>query len=406
MAKSYSTVAVIGGGASGILAALTAAQEPARHVLLLEKQQRIGRKLLATGNGRCNLSNWNATPDAYFGSDAAFAAPALQAFSPMDTHRYFSRLGLLTVTEEGGRIYPLSDSSNSVLDVLRFALERAGVDLRCSSSVDGIRRSGSGFQLDVNSEPLNADAVVLACGGAAGAKLGGSTDGYRLAAQLGHRRTALRPSLTRIRTAPEYPRSLKGIRVQAKLCLTQKGEMLATSEGEVQFTETGISGPAGFELSREAACGGNGLLLHLRLLPYEEAGVRTLVDEKINAYPELYASELFTGMLHNRLGRMVVKAAGIPGELPLGVLSETQIAAAVSCCCDFRLPVLGVDGFDAAQVTAGGLETGSFSPETLESRLVSGFFACGEVLDIDGPCGGYNLQWAWASGVLAGRLGA
>ena len=406
MSLSYPTVAVIGGGASGIAAALTAAQVPGRRILLLERQQRIGRKLLATGNGRCNLSNWNAVPGAYFGSDAAFAAPALEAFPPLEIHRFFSHLGLLTVTEEGGRIYPLSDSSNSVLDVLRFALDRAGVDVRCSFPVENIRRSDAGFSLESSSETLRADAVVLACGGAAGAKLGGSTDGYRLAAQIGHRRTALHPSLTRIRTAPEYPRALKGIRVQANLCLKRQGEPLASSEGEVQFTETGVSGPAGFDLSRAAAFGGDGLTLHLRLLPYEEAGVRDLVRAKIAAYPTLEASELFTGMLHNRLGRIVVKAAGIPASLPLASLSEDQIGAAVSRCCDFCLPVLGVDGFDAAQVTAGGLQTGDFSPETMESRLVPGFFACGEVLDIDGPCGGYNLQWAWASGMLAGRLGS
>ncbi len=148
------------------------------------------------------------------------------------------------------------------------------------------------------------------------------------------------------------------------------------------------------------------MILHLCLLPYDNAGVRDLLLAKIAAFPSLEASELFTGMLHNRLGRIVVKAAGIPASLPLASLSEAQIAAAVSRCCDFCLPVLGVDGFDAAQVTAGGLQTGEFSPETLESRLVPGFFACGEVLDIDGPCGGYNLQWAWASGMLAGRLGS
>ena len=406
MSLPYPTVAVIGGGASGILAALTAAEVPGRRVLLLEKQQRIGRKLLATGNGRCNLSNWNALPSAYFGTDAAFAVPALEAFSPLDVHRFFSHLGLLTVTEENGRIYPLSDSSNSVLDVLRFALDRAGVEQRCSFPVENIRRSGSGFLLSGGSETLTADAVILACGGAAGAKLGGCTDGYRLAAQLGHGRTALRPSLTRIRTSPEFPRSLKGIRVQAKLRLSRQDETLASVEGEVQFTETGVSGPAGFDLSRAASFGGDGLTLHLRLLPYDEPAVRSLLDAKIAAFPTLEASELFTGMLHNRLGRIVVKAAGIPAALPLSSLSEDQIAVAVSRCCDFCLPVLGVDGFDAAQVTAGGLQTDAFSPETLESRLVPGFFACGEVLDIDGPCGGYNLQWAWASGLLAGRLGS
>ena len=146
MSIPFPVVAVIGGGASGIAAALAAAQVPGRRVLLLERQQRIGRKLLATGNGRCNLSNWNALPGAYFGTDASFAAPALKAFPPMEVHRFFSGLGLLTVTEDSGRIYPLSDSSNSVLDVLRFALERAGVELRCSFPVGGIRRSGSGFQ--------------------------------------------------------------------------------------------------------------------------------------------------------------------------------------------------------------------------------------------------------------------
>ncbi len=406
MTMFYSTVAVIGGGASGMMAALTAAQVPGRHVLLLERQQRIGRKLLATGNGRCNLSNWNALPGAYFGTDAAFAAPALEAFPPMEVHRFFSHLGLLTVTEEGGRIYPLSDSSNSVLDILRFALDRAGVDVRCSFPVESIRRSGSAFLLTGGPEALTADAVILACGGAAGAKLGGTSDGYRLGKELGHHRTALYPSLTRIRTSPDYPRALKGIRVQAKLRLTRQAETLAAAEGEVQFTETGVSGPAGFDLSRAAALGGEGLALHLKLLPYDEAGVRDLVLAKIAAYPDLEASELFTGMLHNRLGRVVVKAAGIPASLPLASLSETQIDAAVSRCCDFCLPVLGVDGFDAAQVTAGGLQTGDFSPDTLESRLVPGFFACGEVLDIDGPCGGYNLQWAWASGMLAGRLGS
>ena len=156
MSIPFPVVAVIGGGASGIAAALAAAQVPGRRVLLLERQQRIGRKLLATGNGRCNLSNWNALPGAYFGTDASFAAPALKAFPPMEVHRFFSGLGLLTVTEDSGRIYPLSDSSNSVLDVLRFALERAGVELRCSFPVEGIRRSGSGFLLTGGPENLTA----------------------------------------------------------------------------------------------------------------------------------------------------------------------------------------------------------------------------------------------------------
>ena len=399
------TIAVIGGGASGMMAALTVARDPRNRVILLERQQRVGRKLLATGNGRCNLTNINALPDAYLGQDTSFAAPALNAFTPQDTLRFFSSLGLLTVTEESGRVYPLSDSANSVLDVLRFALEQAGVLIRCSFPVDSLTRTAEGFRITSGEETLTADRVILACGGAAGSKLGGVMDGYKLLKALGHRRTPLYPSLTRIVTATDYPRSLKGVRVQASLRLTRGDLLLARADGEVQFTEKGVSGPAGFDISRAAAVGGDGLTLHLQLLPFSKEEILTLLQDRAGQFPFLEASDLFTGMLPNRLGRVVVKAAGIPANAQLASLSSDYLYAAAETCADFRLPVLGVEGFEAAQVTAGGVATRDFDPDTLESRLVPGLFVCGEVLDIDGPCGGYNLQWAWASGALAGRLG-
>ena len=405
MSQRYSSVAVVGGGASGMIAALTAAEVPGRHVLLLERQQRIGRKLLATGNGRCNLTNRDACPDDYFGTDPSFAFYALSRFRSVDTQRFFAHLGLLTTTEPDGRIYPLSDSSNSVLDVLRFGLDRAGVEQRCSFPVEEIQAEKGSYTLRSGTEKLHADAVILACGGAAGAKLGGVTDGYRLGKALGHRRSSLYPSLTRILTDPEYPRSLKGIRVQTALKLTRHGQVLAQSSGEVQFTETGISGPAGFDLSRAVSFGGEGQMLHLQLLPFDVDAVFRLVQARQKQFPDLETSELFTGMLHNRLGRVVVKAAGLSAAAPLSSLSETELRQAADQCTDFCLPVRGVDGFDSAQVTAGGLLTEGFDPKTLQSRIHPGLFACGEVLDIDGPCGGYNLQWAWASGRLAGRLG-
>ena len=406
MHPHYSVIAVVGGGASGMIAALTASDVPGRHVLLLERQQRLGRKLLATGNGRCNLSNRDAGPADYFGTDPSFAAYALSHFRSVDTQRFFAHLGLLTTTEPDGRIYPLSDSSNSVLDVLRFGLDRAGVEQRCSFPVEEIRPDRAGYTLRSGTEKLHANAVILACGGAAGAKLGGVTDGYRLGKALGHRRSSLYPSLTRILTDPEYPRALKGIRVQASLHLTRHGSSLARSTGEVQFTETGISGPAGFDLSRAVSFGGDDQLLHLQLLPFDEDAVFRLLQARQKQFPDLEASELFTGMLHNRLGRIVVKAAGISASVPLSSLSEEELRRAAGRCTDLCLQVRGVDGFDVAQVTAGGLLTEGFDPKTMQSRIHPGLFACGEVLDIDGPCGGFNLQWAWASGRLAGRLGA
>ncbi len=399
------TVAVIGGGASGMMAALTAAEDRGNRVVLLERQQRLGRKLLATGNGRCNLTNTGASPEHYHGRDASFPLPALEAFPPGETLCFFRSLGLLTAEEYGGRVYPLSNSANSVLDVLRLALDAAGVEQRCGESVRALRRKGKGFSLVTDGGGLDADRVIVACGGCAGATLGGVKDGYELLRSLGHARTALHPALVQLTTAPEYPRALKGVRVQCSLRLARGGDVLAESRGELQFTEKGVSGPAVFDLSRAAATEGGPLTLHAALLPLSEDELLALLRERRAAQGALAASELLTGMLHNRLGRMLVKYAGLTAATPLSELTEKDLRRVAAACRDFALPVTGTEGFDHAQVTAGGAQTAQFDPRTLESRLVPGLFACGEVLDVDGDCGGYNLQWAWASGRLAGRLG-
>ncbi|MDO4990158.1 MAG: aminoacetone oxidase family FAD-binding enzyme [Eubacteriales bacterium] len=401
------TVIILGAGASGMVAALTATEDKNRRVLLLERQQRAGRKLLATGNGRCNLTNTGASPARYHGAEADFVRPALEAFPPEAALAFFRELGLVTVTETGGRVYPLSDSANSVVDVLRFALDAAGVELRAACPARAVRREkGGGFSVVTDAETLRADRLIVACGGAAGAKLGGVGDGYELLAMLGHRRTALYPSLAPILTEPEYPRALKGVRADCRLRLLGGGETLAETAGELQFTETGVSGPAAFELSRAASVGGKGLTLSadfFRELPSD--AVPALLRARRSRFPALNASEALTGMLHNRLGRMLVKYAGLDMNAPLSSLSDAELDRLAQSCRDFRLAVRGVAGFDAAQVTAGGVRTSGFNPETLESWYVPGLFACGEVLDVDGDCGGFNLQWAWASGRLAGRLG-
>jgi predicted Rossmann fold flavoprotein len=398
------TVIVIGGGASGLMAALTAAKNRDTRVLLLERQQRLGRKLLATGNGRCNLTNTGAAPENYHGADADFVRPALGRFTPSDTLAFFASLGLLTVEERGGRVYPLSDSANSVLDVLRFALDGAGVEVHTACRVVSVRREGGGFALVCENERFFSDVLIVACGGAAGGKLGGVTDGYEILGSLGHSRTKLYPALTPLLTAPEYPRALKGIRADAAVTLRRGGEILARSAGEVQFTERGVSGPAVFDVSRAASvCGGEIALDFFR--GRSDGELLAMLRERRGDHPELEAGELLCGMLHNRLGRMCVKYAGLSGSSALSSLSDGDLERVLHACRDFRLEVQGTAGFDAAQVTAGGVSTGGFDPQTLQSRLVPGLFACGEVLDVDGDCGGYNLQWAWASGALAGRLG-
>ena len=400
------TIIIIGAGASGMMAALTAAEMPGRRVILLERQQRAGRKLLATGNGRCNLTNTGAALDNYHGENRDFASPALEAFPPQAVLDFFHSLGLVTVEEYGGRVYPLSDSANSVLDVLRFHLEARGVELKVAQPAREILRDKQGFTVVTDSERLHADRLIIACGGAAGAKLGGVSDGYELLKALGHKRTPLYPSLVQLVTAPEYPRALKGVRADCSLRLYAGENLLAESRGEIQFIETGVSGPAVFDLSRAAATGGKGLTLSADFLRgYDEAALLDFLKQRRAALPALPTGDMLTGMVHNRLGKMLVKYAGLNAGIPLCELDDQALETLAKSCKDFRLPVQGTEGFDKAQVTAGGVKTSGFNPETLESWFVPGLFACGEVLDIDGDCGGYNLQWAWASGRLAGRLG-
>lgn len=395
-------VCVIGGGAAGMLAALTAA-ENGHHVLLLERQSRVGRKLLATGNGRCNLSNYHVSPAHYHGG-AGFCDFALSQFDVGETLQYFASLGLLTVSEASGRIYPMSNMAGSVLDVLRYALERPEIDLQTGQTVTAVRKTPKGFSVKTETDTFSARCLILAAGGAAGSKVGGGMDGYRLAKSLGHHRTALYPSLVQLKTDPTYPRALKGVKAQCGISICRGSQVLARNSGEVLFTEYGVSGPAIFDLSRSVSAGGSDLTCLLNFFPdWEEAEVFHWLSQRQAAMAAHEASTLLTGSCHTRLGQMICKSAGFTNQRAAG-LTRDDLRRIARQATHFALPITGTCGFDQAQVTAGGLDTSEFDPRTLQSRLVPGLYACGELLDIDGDCGGYNLQWAWSSGRLAGKL--
>ena len=395
-------VCVIGGGAAGMLAALTAAENGHR-VLLLERQSRVGRKLLATGNGRCNLSNYHVSPAHYHGG-AGFCDFALSQFDVGETLQYFASLGLLTVSEASGRIYPMSNMAGSVLDVLRYALERPEIDLQTGQTVTAVRKMPEGFSVKTETDTFSARCLILAAGGAAGSKVGGGMDGYRLAKSLGHHRTALYPSLVQLKTDPTYPRALKGVKAQCGISICRGSQVLARNSGEVLFTEYGVSGPVIFDLSRSVSAGGSDLTCLLNFFPdWEEAEVLHWLSQRQAAMATHEASTLLTGSCHTRLGQMICKSAGFTNQRAAG-LTRDDLRRIAGQATHFALPITGTCGFDQAQVTAGGLDTSEFDPRTLQSRLVPGLYACGELLDIDGDCGGYNLQWAWSSGRLAGKL--
>lgn len=402
------TIAIIGGGASGMAAALAARETLDNRVILLERQNRVGRKLLATGNGRCNLSNTNAGPENYHGSDPDFIGPAMVRFPVDETLAWFRELGLMTRREDSGRVYPLSDTAGSVVDVLRLAMAARGVEMICGFTAGEVKHLDGRFIISSPlGEEIGCDRLIIACGGMAGGRLGGTKSGYELLGSFGHGRTALHPSLVQIKTDNTWTRSMKGVRTQAEITLERDGFVLAETAGEVQFTDYGVTGPAIFELSRTISFAGDRTSLFLRLLPeMDKVDIINYMSNKCSLFPDYKSENLLSGCLHNSIARTVLRRAEIPLEARLWALSPTALEQIADRLMRFELPVSGTLGFDDAQVTAGGVETADFDPETMESRLVPGLYACGEVLDIDGDCGGFNLQWAWSSGRLAGLAAA
>lgn len=394
-------IGIIGGGASGMAAALAAAENPNNQVTVLERQARVGRKLQATGNGRCNLTNLHAMAGGYHGEDPAFVQAALAAHPVAETLEWFRSLGLYTVAEPSGRVYPYSDQANSVVDVLRFALEKPNIQVVTGFEAEKVKKTQEGFLISGREEELLCDRLIIACGGLAGTKLGGGMSGYKFLRSFGHHCTKLRPTLVQLKTDWPGVSALKGVRANCQATILRDGQPFAQSTGEIQFTEMGLSGPVMFEISRDACQGPGVWQCRLDFLPdlSREQVERELFRRRNTNLP---ASELLTGILHNRLGRVLTQSAGINQNQPISALLDGEIRelAGLTKCFDVSLrePL----GMDSAQVTAGGILTEEFCPETMESRRVPGLYACGEVLDIDGDCGGYNLQWAWSSGRLAG----
>ncbi len=394
-------IGIIGGGASGMAAALAAAENENVQVILMERQARVGRKLQATGNGRCNLTNLHAAEGGYHGEEPAFADWAMGKFGPEKTLNWFRSLGLFTVAEDSGRVYPYSDQAGSVVDVLRFALEKPNITVKLGFEVEKVKKTGSVFRVEAKEEVLECHRLIVACGGLAGTKLGGTMSGYKLLRSLGHRCSKLRPTLVQLKSSWGGVTGLKGVRCNCHAAIFHNASLHSESTGELQFTEYGLSGPVIFEISRDACQGGGDWVCRLDFLP--QIGEKTLKEELVRRRNTgLPASELLTGILHNRLGRVLTQAAGINGSRGISELSDWELTQSVQAVKHFEVRLTEPMGMDSAQVTAGGILTREFDERTMESRIVPGLYACGEVLDIDGDCGGYNLQWAWSSGRLAG----
>jgi predicted Rossmann fold flavoprotein len=369
-------LAIIGAGASGLTAAIRAGKAMgtgAGSILLLERLPRVGKKILVTGNGRCNLSNHHALAHPYH--NKGFAAAALAQFGPEACEAFFDSLGLALWTDAEGRVYPRSNTAASVLDALRYGALRAGAELRCDCPVWHITRTDNGFLLN-NSIP--ARQVIIATGGCAAPEHGSDGSGFVLLRSLGHNIVEPEPALVQIKAKSPVLPMLKGLRVRAVISIGEH-----QTRGEILFAKDGISGIAAMEVSRWAK---PGCSVVLDLLPeFAPEEITALLMRWQDEAPELGLA----GLLPRSVGEAVLKTCGN---------TPSEIARA---CKAFRFEVTGTRGFASAQVTAGGADVRAFDPQTLQSRLVPGLYACGEALDVDGGCGGYNLHWAWASGVMA-----
>lgn len=397
---------IIGGGASGLMAAVQAkTAAPYINLAVLEKSDRPGKKLLATGGGRCNIANAFGADAAHFytakGNHPAFVRPAFARFSINSDLAFFKSLGLLTKQEDEGKLYPLGDQAAAVLDTLRLHLAAQNTPLLTQTEVTGITPTGSGFKLQTNNGTFNARAVILALGGIASPKLSTAGNFAALLKPLGHQTTNLYPALTQLKVADPLPKALQGIKFMGSATVYQNNTPL-TEHGEILFTAYGLSGPPILQLSRLAAnADTEPFNIHLDVLPactpadiYAELERRTALPLKLEDY--------LTGMLNKRLGQQLIKrACGKSLNEPASSLAPADIKQLAGLIKNLPLKVNGTTGWQNAQAMAGGLSLKSFDAATLSSKLLPGLFACGEVLDVLGDCGGYNLSWAWSSGRLA-----
>ncbi|MBO5746881.1 MAG: aminoacetone oxidase family FAD-binding enzyme [Clostridia bacterium] len=386
-------VVILGGGAAGLsLGVMLKSEVPEMSVTLLERSDRVGKKLATTGNGRCNITNIDLNPECYHG-ESAFAADILSRFGYDCQKEFFKNLGVLFTVEDGGKVYPKSLQAASVVDALRFRADELGVNTVLNSTVTEVKREGDGFAVICADKTVKSRVVVVAAGGQAGGRLG-STDGYCVLKSMGHKIERVFPSVVQLKTESSVVRQLKGVKVDA-VVKARSDSKSRVEFGEVLFCDYGLSGPPILQVSR-LFDGGN-MVVSLDLLPdMTEYEVKEEILRRSSMFKSRVLGDLFVGMLHKRLGQVVLKCAGADLNSTCGQMTEILAVKIAKVLKSFDFKVTGNTGFENAQVTAGGAQCAQFFPSCM-SKKAKGLFAVGEVLNVDGDCGGFNLAFAWGS---------
>jgi predicted Rossmann fold flavoprotein len=403
-------IAIVGGGASGMIAAITAARLGA-DVTIYERQDRVGKKLLATGNGQCNLTNLKCSLDHFHGDDPGFAAKALERFPADTTIAFFNSLGALTIAEADGKVYPRTLQASTILDVLRFELEQRNVAITPSTAIERVKQNGSVFTLQSDTSRFSSDAVIISCGSRAMPQLGGNKSGFEILAHLVHTMTDHYPVLVPIKTDCPYSRHLKGTKIQADVSVHVDDTMVARDSGELLFTEYGLSGPPIIQLSipiNKALHQKKKVRCLVDLFPDRERGELSVhVQKRLETKAGLPLETALIGFVNKRLISSLIADSGIfDPRKRCKTVTRDEMNLLAETVKNWSFAVTGSLSWNEAHVCAGGIKTDGFNRETMESLLVKSLYATGEVLDIIGDCGGYNLQWAWSSGFIAGESAA
>lgn len=393
-------VIVVGGGASGLVAAIIAKRHGAE-VCIIERNLKLGKKILATGNGRCNFTNVDAMPIHY--NHPEFVSHVFEAFSPAETLLFFKSLGITPKIEDLGKTYPLSEQASSITDVLIYEIKRLGIQVIYEKVILSAHKETKGYVLyDQVGDTYRCDKLIIATGGLALPQSGSDGTGYQIAKDLGHEITQLFPALVKLKLESPHLKHLDGVKFPGLVSLVYNNENIQTEFGDILFTKYGISGPTILQLSRKA----NALLQDNQTI-YVDVKLVTELSEKDIELRLLDLKNLpielaLLGLINRKLVYVVLKEANVLGDLVVANLRYNQIKKITQLLTSMKFKVTGSKGYEEAQVTAGGVSVDEIYPKTLESKKSKGLYFAGEIIDIDGLCGGYNLQWAWSSGYIAG----
>ncbi|HZK43458.1 MAG TPA: NAD(P)/FAD-dependent oxidoreductase [Syntrophomonadaceae bacterium] len=409
--KTKKHVIVIGGGAAGMIAAISAKRLGA-DVTILERNPRVGKKILATGNGRCNFTNINTDITYYHGKNHKFAHSALSNFTIDDTIGFFEKLGIQHKVEDFGKVFPMSDQASSVLDVLRFELDELGVKTICDAYVKDISKRDGMFTVKLeDGKSHQADRVVITTGGKAMPSSGSDGNGYDLAIKQGHNVIEVFPTLVQLMLEGAFFKRIAGVKFVGTAEIIYENKSLVKDRGDILFANYGVSGPPILQISRPAGellQAGKDVYLKLTIMdmiPKDE--LRKLINKRFKTSPNKSLEFSLVGLINKRLIPVVLMEAGINDiKQSVSNLSNKEQERIIDVLTDWRFKIRGTKSWPSAQATAGGVDTREINQETMESKSVEGLFFAGEIIDIDGYCGGFNLQWAWSSGFIAGQNAA